>query len=161
MTELSIISLRERPDLAGTCAAWSFGQWDCLKKARQLKSTIERYERTATASNEELPQTWVGLVNDKTMGMISLKVDDHPDRKDLTPWIASFFIHPDFRGNRYSYPMMNRAEAESKTLGFKTLYLYTPDQENLYQKMGWNTFGQESDPTGVHKHVVLMKKELS
>ncbi len=160
MSELSIVSLTERPEAIDACVAWSFGTWDCHKKDSRLQKTVDRYATTATHKNGELPQTWIGFSNDKIVGMISLKADDHPERKDLSPWIASFFIHPEFRGKGHAYIFMKHAEKQAAKLGHKTLYLYTPSAEDLYKKIGWTTFEKRPDPTGIHPHVYVMSKHV-
>ncbi|MCF8496247.1 MAG: GNAT family N-acetyltransferase [Alphaproteobacteria bacterium] len=160
MQDLSIIPLTARPDLADTCAAWSFGEWSCHQPGRTLEKTMERYRNTAAKETASLPKTWIGLAGDKIAGMISLKKEDHPDIHDLAPWVASFFIHPVFRDRGYARRFLDHVQTEAGKLNYKTLYLFTADAQNLYAAHGWKIFDRVRDPTGAHPHVVLMKKTL-
>ncbi|MGB4057594.1 MAG: GNAT family N-acetyltransferase [Alphaproteobacteria bacterium] len=158
MGSLSIAPLSERPQFVEACAAWAYGEWGCHKKDSSLQKCMNRYIQAAKGDNTRLPQTWAGTIGEKMAGMISLTPEDHPERIDLTPWIASFFIHPEFRGKGFSYAFLDAAERGGTTMGYKTLYLYTPTAQDLYKKAGWETFEQRFDPTGLHPHVYLMKK---
>jgi len=156
---LSILPLSEKPDAAQTCAAWSFGEWGCYMSDGSLEKSIEAYQTRALNQNE-IPRTWLGLEEDKIAGMISLVECDHSERKDLSPWLASMYVHPMFRRKGYASQLINHLHQEAKNLGFEELYLFTPDAEKLYLKNGWENFGEISDPRGFHKAETLMKIEL-
>lgn len=159
MDDLQIVPLYEKPEFASTCAAWSFGQWGCHYDNKTLENSIKNYELRAS-NTETLPLTWIGIINEKIVGMISLVECDHEDRKDLTPWLASMFVHPDFRRKGYASKLIQHLHENAKKLGFNTLYLFTPDMKVLYDKNGWTQIGTVRDPRGFHENETLMEIDL-
>jgi N-acetylglutamate synthase-like GNAT family acetyltransferase len=155
-----IISLRERPEFADDCAAWSYGEWATQYHMRTLAETLERYRKTA--SGNELPQTWLAVADDKAAGMISLKINDHPDFPELSPWLASLFVHPYHRGQGIAEQLIKRCETEAKQIyGFTKMYLFTPNSAALYARLGWQKVRMIRDPMGIKAEGdVLMMKEL-
>jgi N-acetylglutamate synthase-like GNAT family acetyltransferase len=159
MERPSLLPLDERPDLAETCAAWCYSEWGC-HSGGSLASYVQSFEAIAVGKPESHDKTWIGLIHDKIAGMISILKDDHPDFKELSPWLASFFIHPAFRGKGLAEAFITHAVTEAAKLNLKTLYLYTPHNESLYQKHGWETFDYARDPAGLSNQVALMRKTL-
>lgn len=160
-TKVDIISLSEKPEFADTCAAWAFGQWGSQYGTGSLEKTIERYRRTAQKSGV-LPATWIAMRLGKPAGMISLKIDDHPDLPDIHSWLASLFVHPEHRGQGIAHLLIERLEKEAKdSFGLTTLSLYTSGASDLYVTHGYEGIKQVRDPSGLHPHGdLLMKKDL-
>ncbi len=156
---LLIAPLSHYPEFSETCAAWSFGSWGCHTKGRTLSKSMMGY-KDRIKNEDTIPLTWVGILNKKIIGMISLVENDHDEHKDLSPWLASMFIHPDFRGKGYASALIQFLHREAQKLGFKKLYLYTPDAQDLYVKNNWKITGQVSDPQGVREFNHLMEIEL-
>jgi N-acetylglutamate synthase-like GNAT family acetyltransferase len=155
-----IVPLSERKDLAPVCAAWSYSEWGCHLSGRSLEQVIRSYQKRAE-NKINMPLAWVCLVEDKPAGMISLKLDDHPDRKDLFPWLASLFVHPSFRNNGIAKNLFQPVMHEAKKLGYKKLYLFTETAQNLYAKLGFRQIGTVADPRGINPHGdILMEIDL-
>lgn len=147
---LSIHNLTDRPDLADLCAGWSFAEWGRHIEGRSLEQSRQRYRDTA-AGRYEFPRTWVALADEKSVGMISLKMEDHPDRQDLSPWLATLFTLPEYRAQGTGSALCRRLETEAKeACGFSQLHLFTP-VETFYKRLGWHTIGTVRDPAGIHK----------
>ena len=157
MDSLTISPLAACPDMIDICAAWCYGEWGCHGTGT-LSGYIDHYKAAADETADD--RTWVGKISGKPVGMISLLRDDHPDRRDLTPWMASFYIHGDFRGKGLAAPFIRRAEEEAAKRGHKIIYLYTPHGKALYEKHGWETFDYARDPAGLCEQVTLMRKTL-
>lgn len=43
----------------------------------------------------------------------------------------------EWRGQGIASALVRRVEAEAATHGFERFYLYTPDQQALYRRLGW------------------------
>ncbi|MEZ5918629.1 MAG: GNAT family N-acetyltransferase [Alphaproteobacteria bacterium] len=153
----AIHALSDKPQYTDICAAWSFAEWGCHNQNSSLEDALNGY-RAAASNSHDLPQTWILLDEGQPAGTISLRESDHPDHQDLSPWIASFFVHPHFRGRGHSSRLLQHAEQKVLSMAFKKAYLYTPDAEGLYQKHNWNTVERVRDPSGLHPHVTLMTK---
>lgn len=159
MSDIKIIPLSERPEFAHACAAWSYGEWGCHYPKADLRKSIEGYEKRAK-NNNDIPFTYIGLRDDKIIGMVSLVENDHEEHKDLTPWIASVYIHREFRGRGYASAMIQKMHIKAKELGFNHLYLFTPDAMALYQKNGYAITGKVNDPRQLHEFETLMEIDL-
>lgn len=159
MTPIDIYPLSEKPEFAEICAVWSHGEWGAHMKNSSLQDTINCYKNKAKNS-DKIPLTWIGLINDKIAGMISLNEHDHEDHKDLSPWLASMFVHPTFRKKGYASALIQHLHKKAKKLGYDHLYLFTPDAMKLYEKNGWKVTGKVRDPRGIYDHEKLMEIDL-
>ncbi len=160
--DFTIVPLSEKPEFADCCAAWSFGEWGSQTIDAGIDRTIRRYRDTAGRTGG-LPATWVAVVNDHPAGMASLKADDHPDETVLSPWFASLFVHPLYRGMGLARTLLSHVETEAKkTFGYSRLYLYTGNAVSLYELQGWKKMRNVRDPMGIMPDGdVLMYKELA
>ena len=57
--------------------------------------------------------------------------------QEYFPWLASVFVHPDYRGKGFATQLVNEVMKLTKEQGYPNMYLYTPDQQSLYAKLGW------------------------
>ncbi len=161
LPSFSIVELSEKSEFADVCAAWSFGEWGSQIAGRTLEQNLVRYRSTVSQS-DKLPLTWVIIVNDRPAGMISLKDNDHPDHNDLSPWLASLYIHPEYRGKGLAVKLIAHVENFAKTeLKIPRLYLFTHTADALYKKQGWIEVKNIRDPSGIRPEGdTLFKKEL-
>ncbi len=56
---------------------------------------------------------------------------------DLTPWLAGLYVAPEHRREGIGSALVARVVGEARGLGLHRLYLYTPDQECFYARLGW------------------------
>ncbi len=153
-----ILSLRDCPEFADTCAAWSFGEWGCQTPRRSFTQIQKEYQQRA--ASYVLPQTWIAIIKDKPAGIVSLKLEDCPTRPDLSPWLASLFVHSFYRQQGIARLLMAHCETEAKqTYNFERLYLFTPI-DSFYTALGWQKIGVVDDPLGLHTagEALMMKK---
>jgi GNAT superfamily N-acetyltransferase len=58
-------------------------------------------------------------------------------KQALTPWLGGVFVLPEHRRRGVASALCRAAEEKAWSLGFKALYLFTPDQQSLYARLGW------------------------
>jgi GNAT superfamily N-acetyltransferase len=156
---LDVVSLSKRPEFADACAAWDFAEWGCMEAGVTLDNTLKDYRTERT--EKDLPATWVGLCDGRLAGSVRLRYNDHTDREDLNPWMGSLYVHPVYRGKGLGQALCLKVKEEAlKTFGFKTLYLYTPDAADFYQRLGWRKIGTVRDPRGIQAEETLMQIDL-
>ena len=90
---------------------------------------------------DSLPITFVKVSeSEEFLGAYSLQVKHRNLRSHhhLTPWLASLFVPIEHRKKGIGSSLVQDAEERASLLGFKNLYLFTPDQANWYVKLGWS-----------------------
>ncbi len=153
--EWDIIDLADATDLVETCAAWSFGLWGC-QSGGSLSETQARFAAAILPSREAF--TFVARRGGKPAGMASLRAADFKGRPDLTPWMASVYVHPDHRQFGLAHALVHRVEDQAHALGHLRLHLISEHAETLYAELGWTTF---EHVIGSFGPAVLMAKDLT
>lgn len=144
--KITIEPLNACPELIPVCASWTFGHWDC-QAGTAFEETNQLY-REAANETSSLPLTFVAVADGKPAGMISLREDDFRERTDLSPWLASLYVHPSHRNKGISLLLIAKLEVEAERMGYKRLYLTTEDSKSLYEKNGWQEIDRVRTPFG-------------
>jgi N-acetylglutamate synthase-like GNAT family acetyltransferase len=58
-------------------------------------------------------------------------------RPDLEPWLASVFVDPEERGRGIGSQLVEFIMLQARERRFTRLYLFTPDRQTFYQRLGW------------------------
>lgn len=116
-------------------AIWIFEAWGHLHPGLTQEQAIERVK--AECGQGGVPSIFVAMQASIPVGTASLIVDDMSIRPALTPWLASVFVLPEWRGKGIASALVRRVEVEAFNCGIERFYLYTPDQQALYQRLGW------------------------
>ena len=147
--------LAEHPRVIPILANWHYQQWGHWSPDRTVGDRIQRLQ--THLRRRQVPTTFVAFSGETLLGSASLVMNDLEARKDLCPWLASVFVAPQHRGKGVGGALILRVGDEARSLGFKTLYLFTSDQEMYYASRGWSAFERS-----VHKNdpIVLMALDL-
>jgi N-acetylglutamate synthase-like GNAT family acetyltransferase len=119
------------------------------KAAKYLAKKMRDYE-----FNE-----WEGIViaetNDQIVGFCSFV---HKDIVDLSysPYIATVYVSPDFRGNGISKELVKVAEQQLLEVGFQRSYIVT-QHRGLYEKWGYSQIELAKDIFGRTMRVLEKK----
>ena len=153
--EFDIIDLADAPGLVDTCAAWSFGMWGCQSDG-SLAMIREGFASATMPVRDAF--TFVARRGGKPAGMASFRTSDFKGRPDLTPWLATVYVHPDHRRLGLAHALVRRVETQARALGHERLYLISEHAETLYMDLGWKTFDHVTSPYGP---AVLMTTALT
>jgi ABC-type transport system involved in cytochrome c biogenesis ATPase subunit len=90
----NIVALTSQPELALAVAGWLLDEFrHALSKSHD--------EQVATLLAQKAPEETFVLFDDNVpVGTASLVTNDLPSRPDLTPWLASVLVRPQFRRAR-------------------------------------------------------------
>jgi GNAT superfamily N-acetyltransferase len=77
---------------------------------------------------------WEG---DEPAGVCLLVAHELPPALDLSPWLASLYVVPQFRGRGIARALIGAIEEQARSHGIARLHLYTGEAEGLYAKCGW------------------------
>lgn len=132
---MDIVYLADRTDVIPTLARWVYQEWAYLHPDRTL-ADVERLilER---ANRVKMPLALLAFDGDTLLGTVCLKVHDMETRLDLTPWLAGLYVAAPWRHRGIGTALVLAIEKKSRQLAMEKLYLYTPDSEGFYAKLGW------------------------
>lgn len=150
---LALATIAERPDLAPTVADWTWREWGRAQGETQEQRTATIAARTARIG---LEQCLVALIDGEPAGTASLVAEDTVSRPDLTPWLASVYVVPRFRGAGIAPVLVKAVEAAAWRADYPRLWLFTDGQVDLYASLGWVEHGVLHDHG---KPFVLMRRD--
>jgi N-acetylglutamate synthase-like GNAT family acetyltransferase len=139
-----------------TLVHWHHTQWSYLRPADTKE---ERAERLKTRlSKTQIPTTFVAYTTDEdgtevVLGSCSLVVQDLDTRPELSPWLASVYVGQKHRRQGIGSALVRHAAKKAAEWGVETLYLFTPDRERFYARLGWTIV--ERTPFGGKMQVVM------
>lgn len=151
---LRIERLADHADRVPTLAAWHHAEWGPFNPKVTLEARAERLARRAT--REGIPTAVAALVGGELAGSASLVESDMDTHPELTPWLASVYVTPEFRKRGIASALVGEIERIAKEEGIGTLWLWTPDQERLYARLGWTVTTRE--PYRELAAVIMQKK---
>lgn len=151
---MKIINLRSAPEHIPTIAQWHHAQWGYLNPGGTVATRIEKMQRYLSAT--AIPSMYICVDGDKVLGTAALVESDMDSHPELSPWLASVYVHADYRKQGIGAQLVNKVVAVAKALGYSPIYLFTPDQAHFYESLGWQFIAQESYRGG---EATLMKIE--
>ena len=133
---MEIADLKEYKEFIPTLAEWHHRQWAYLNPGDSVERRISELE--AESESDGIPKTFVAVSGDTLLGSASLLPHDMDIRMDLSPWLASVYVAAEHREKGIGTALILHVMGEAKNLGYRTIYLYTPDREALYARLGWS-----------------------
>jgi N-acetylglutamate synthase-like GNAT family acetyltransferase len=152
---MKIIDLIETKGCLEQLARWHQTEWEHLNPGKTLEDRLEKMQEYL--EGKDVPRTFVCKDGDTVMGSAAIIESDMETRPELTPWMASVYVYKDFRKQGIGSALVKKIMEYAKSIGVQTLYLYTEDQEALYQKLGWERISVD---LYMGLQVVVMKTEL-
>ena len=126
------ITLREKPQIAETAAAWFSSKWRAPKEA--YMECMSAY----LGGNTELGW-YLCLCDERIVGGLGVIENDFHDRKDLTPNVCAVYTEEEHRCRGIAGKLLNMAVEELKSKGISPVYLLT-DHDSFYERYGWEFF---------------------
>lgn len=154
---LEILDLRERPDLIGHAVEWHFDGWGI--EARRTREEIAGFYRDSL-DPRPVPATLIALRDRAPAGIASLRASDlfYPASAHLTPWLDSLYVDRAHRGHGVGSALCEAVARLARELGHDAIYLGTPDQQRLYERLGWRWI---ADDRGLgHEMSSIMVRDL-
>jgi GNAT superfamily N-acetyltransferase len=135
MRDITIVRLIPDSDHVDTVASWTYAEWGHLHPGSTGEWWREAFRREC--GEDGVPSVFVAMQGNRPVGTAALMAEDMDSRRDLSPWLASVFVLPEWRGRGIASALIRRVEEEAAASGFRQFYLYTPDQQTLYRRLGW------------------------
>lgn len=152
---MQIAYLADHPQYIPTLAEWQYEEWGHLNPGDSVQGRIERLSQHQ--GRPGIPTTLIAVENDTVLGSAGLVINDLRTHPDLTPFLASVFVAPAHRRRGVATALVTQVKAVVQQLGLPVLYLITPDQQQLYARLGWQA---QSDIEYRGEAVTLMVAHL-
>jgi predicted N-acetyltransferase YhbS len=150
---VQIVFLVDYPEHLPKVAEWIFGEWGTASPGLTLEKTEVNFRNYL--QRDALPLTLVALRDEKPVGTASLQPEDMTTRPELTPWLACVYVPLEERGKGIGSNVVAAAEGSARRLKIPALYLFTPDKEKFYSRLGWSLL-EHTDYR--NRNVVVMRK---
>ena len=152
---MEIRYLRDYQKWIPQIAQWFYDEWGDLYPDLDIEKIIARLHKRTNV--DKIPLTMVAVENEMVVGTASLKEFDMDTRMEYSPWLAAVYVREDWRRKGVGARLVETIVTKAKTIGVGTLYLYTPDAQDFYAKLGWSIL-ENSEYHG--KNVTIMVKKL-
>lgn len=115
--------------------------WEHWREALPEDTTIEHRIAKLRQHMQKaaLPMALVAHEQGEVLGTASLRLHDLEGREDLSPWLGGVFVLQNHRGKGVASMLCRAIKQTASDMGIEALYLFTPDQQNLYKRLGWRT----------------------
>lgn len=142
LRHIQINTLQDRPGYLQVLADWHHAEWSYLNPDRTLAMRIEQMR--ADLEGRVIPTTFVAECEGELLGSASLLAADMSSHPELTPWLGSVYVADRHRRKGIGSMLVRRVVQHAWDNGIRQLYLYTPDQAQLYARLGWQVCSEES-----------------
>jgi N-acetylglutamate synthase-like GNAT family acetyltransferase len=115
---------------------WIYEEWSYAFPLRTLQDIQKGL--FGRMNENEMPITLVAHDERGVLGTASLKASDMDILQELTPWLSSVFVHPDYRGQGVASALVAEVEKIARQLGFSRIHVLNPITQGVFEKMGWS-----------------------
>ncbi len=133
---VEIVRLKPNSPELQICAQW---RYDAFLKSYgySLLESGAQLTRLATQP-DEYETALIALVDGRLAGICLLVLQEFEALHDVSPWLASLYVAPEFRKRGVARKLVGAIEDQAREHGVARLHLYTGDAENFYLKCGWS-----------------------
>ena len=129
METLSIITLREKPELIERAAAWFHSKWGVPEQA--YFACMQAY-----LSGESEYGWYLCMDGEKIVAGMGVIENDFHDRKDLAPNVCAVYTEEAYRCRGIAGKLLGYVVEDCRKKGISPLYLVT-DHIGFYEEYGW------------------------
>src|SRR5579871_1857027 len=122
---MQVSYLADHPEFIPVLAPAIVEHWRVIMPEDTLETRVVKLQKHL--NRDALPLGWIAHADGQVFGTAALRVHDLENRRDLTPWLGGVFVLPEYRRQGIASALCRTVEAKAWSLGFDTLYLFTPD----------------------------------
>jgi len=135
---MNISYLADHPQFIHVLAPEIFEHWRPILAEETLE--LRETKLRAHMNKRTLPIALVAHRDSEVLGTAALRAFDLESYKHLSPWLGGVFVRQQYRGRGIASQLSRAVEQHAWSLGYSTVYLFTPDQQRLYSRLGWSQF---------------------
>jgi N-acetylglutamate synthase-like GNAT family acetyltransferase len=133
---MKITYLADHQDVIPLLSKWFHREWAYLYPERTEDGVTRLIsERT---NRDKIPIALVAFDGKELIGTVCLKSNDMDTKPELNPWLAGLYVKESYRKNGVGSCLVKAIEQKAFEMGISRLFLYTPESEVFYSKLGWN-----------------------
>lgn len=155
---MHIFTLEQRPECGDDIARLLHSEWSDLENWASVEQIGERLRQRNQPGRHSV--TLVACAPDNhlmaTASIIEYELNDDPRRRY---WLGEVFTALNWRGRGVGSALVKACIARAKAARLGELWLYTPDQQALYQRLGWYEVEQR-DIAGERVSVMVLRLDL-
>ena len=137
---MEIRFLADAPGHVDTLAGWHHAQWGALYDDWSRADAAAELRRHVACRGR--PTTLVLVDGGTLLGSVSLVDEDAPELADRgDAWLASLYVVPEARGHGHGARLAQALVEHAAACGIQTLWLFTPEHEGFYARLGWQRIG--------------------
>jgi GNAT superfamily N-acetyltransferase len=153
--EATILPLKAHSPELGITARW---RHEAFLKEDGLSIADSEAQLTKLTTRPEGPEiALIAFIAGQLAGICLLVLHELEPAHDLSPWLASLYVTPEFRQRGVARRLVKAIEDHARDNGVARLHLYTVDAVDFYLKCGWAVAERMPSHGG---ELVLMTREL-
>jgi N-acetylglutamate synthase-like GNAT family acetyltransferase len=138
MHSIRIGYLLDHPDFVEVLATPIWQHWrDALPEDATVEHRVAKLRQHMQKS--QLPIALVAHQKGEALGIAALRLNDLEGREDLSPWLGGVFVLNCHRGQGVASVLCQAIKRLASGMKIESLYLFTHDQQRLYERLGWRT----------------------
>jgi GNAT superfamily N-acetyltransferase len=149
--------LTDHPNFIPTLARWYHEEWGHFHPETTIEQRIAGLKERC-AKTSDIPITLIAKTGGQVVGTASLVKHDMEVHLELSPWLSSVYVAKKHRSQGIGSQLVRRIVQEAANTRAKILYLFTPDREGFYARLGWQMLYREKYRG---QQVALMKTRIT
>ncbi len=142
LKSMHIEKLSHHRGLVGPIALTLHEAWGDLPPWADLGAIEERL--MAGAAHADFPHTLVAVTPGGAWAAAgSVKLFELSSQPDKVHWVGEIFVLPEHRGRGLGSRITTALADHAFSAGASQIYLYTPDQQALYARLGWQEVSKD------------------
>jgi GNAT superfamily N-acetyltransferase len=139
---MRIVPLADSPHFLPLIVAQLHADWGSLPPWSDPHVVLKRLEKACDSA--PFPRAFVAVSDQgEFLGTASIKLNELRHHPDKTHWLGEVYVPKECRGRGIGTQLIEAAANYAFQEGALSLFLYTPDQQKLYAKLGWQPVGTE------------------
>jgi predicted N-acetyltransferase YhbS len=150
-TSLDIEQLARCPEHLFAVATWIYQEWwrDKVDGPEVIGCRLMQH-----LQEDRVPLTLVAMIDDEPVGCASIIHHDLEVRPELSPWLATVFVRPQFRKRGVGGALVQGAMDKAEELRLGVLYLATRDQCAFCSRFGFCALEED---VGLRRQTIMRR----
>lgn len=140
---MDIHDLHDNPARIAGVAALLYAEWSAFPRWSSTPAIASALRQRGVAADGAF-SLGIFAHDDHAVATASIIRYELEDCLEREYWLGEVVTAPSQRGQGLATALVNACVARCRQQGIEMLYLYTPDKQALYTRMGWQSLEQRS-----------------